>query len=212
MTADPDRRWFARWIVVVTAGESVGFLAPAIVGATFADTAWFVPLLIAAGAVEGAVLAAAQLVVLRSLLPRIRAARWVWLTAVGAVAAYLLGLLPSTLAPMWTGWAWPAQGLFFLVLGALLLSTIGAAQWVELRRHVADAGWWIVGTAAAWLVALALFLTVATTLWHEGQDRLATIAVGVGAGILMAVSMATVTGITLREMLRRQPGSGRGGQ
>lgn len=135
----------------------------------------------------------------------LRAARWVWLTATGAVAAYILGLLPSTLAPMWTGWAWPAQGVFFIVVGALLLATIGVAQWVELRRHVGGAAWWILGTAAAWLVGLAIFLTVATTLWYEGQDRFAAIAVGVGAGILMAVSMATVTGITLAEMLRRQP-------
>ena len=43
-----------RWIVVVTAGEAVGFAVPAVVGALlFDESAWIlVPALLTAGAIE----------------------------------------------------------------------------------------------------------------------------------------------------------------
>ncbi|MFE7846319.1 hypothetical protein ACFUTX_14120 [Microbacterium sp. NPDC057407] len=196
--------WLGRWIAVVTLGETVGFAAPALVGAAFSDSPALVPLLLGAGAVEGAVLATAQLVVLRRLLPSIRPWVWVAVTAAGAVAAYVIGMVPSTLAPVWSTWPWPARALMFVVLGAALLSTIGGAQWLELRRLVRGAGWWVGGTAAAWLVGLAIFLLVAMPLWHEGQSVAVAVAIGLGAGVLMALAMSTVTGLTLAALLRRQ--------
>jgi hypothetical protein len=53
-----------RWVLVVTLGEAIGFMVPAVVGAGIAAASWRqLPILIAmvlAGAVEGAVLGAAQ--------------------------------------------------------------------------------------------------------------------------------------------------------
>lgn len=53
-----------RWMLVVTLGEAIGFMVPAVVGAGMSAASWApLPILIAmvlAGAVEGAVLGAAQ--------------------------------------------------------------------------------------------------------------------------------------------------------
>jgi hypothetical protein len=52
-----------RWVLVVTLGEAIGFMVPAVVGAGIAAASRQLPILIAmvlAGAVEGAVLGAAQ--------------------------------------------------------------------------------------------------------------------------------------------------------
>ena len=198
----PDRRWLASWIWIVAAGEALGFLAPATVGVVFSQSTALVPLLLIAGAIEGAVLGSAQAIVLRRRLPRLRATAWVALTAAGAVVAYAAGMIPSSTADIWTSWAWPAQAALFAGVAVVLLLSIGTAQWLELRRHVQRAVWWIPGTAAAWLVALALFFAITTPLWHSGQAVAIAVLVGVVAGLAMAAMMATITGLILLLLLR----------
>jgi hypothetical protein len=179
-----------RWTLRVSAGEAVGFLAPATVGAaTVGAGRAAVPLLLAAGAVEGAVLGWAQSTVVRSALPALRPGRWVALTAAGAAVAWLLGLSASAI-----GGPEPGRIVVAAALGCVLLVSLGLAQWVELRHHVPRAWRWVVITAAAWLLALAVFMAVATPLWHEGQPVGEVIAVGVAAGLLMAVTQAATTG------------------
>lgn len=189
------------WTATVTAAETVGFLAPAVVGVVTVSLPWWggLPALLAAGAVEGAVLGWAQATVLRRELPALRRDRWTALTAAAAVAAYVLGAgmtYAGTAAPWWL------QVGLFPVLGVALLCTIGAAQWVELRHHVPRAGRWIGWTAAAWLCALGAFLAIASPLWHEGQAVGYGIAVGVVAGVVMAAVQAVVTGWGLVRLLR----------
>lgn len=203
-----DGGWLLRWIVVVATAEAVGFIAPAIVGVQASDSPALIPLLLLAGAVEGALLGCGQAVVLRMRLPRLRVRAWVLLTVIGAVAAYSVGMIPSALSPLWTTWGWPAQAALLAGVALVLLLSIGGAQWLELRRHLWRAGWWIAGTAAAWLVALALFLTIAMPLWHEGQDPGTAILVGVVAGLVMATAMAAVTGVTIQVLLRGPRGYG----
>lgn len=193
-------RLFRVWTVTVTVAESVGFLAPALVGVATADRAWQValPALLGAGAVEGAVLGWAQATVLRSALPALRRARWVLATTAGAVTAYVLGVGMAAAggsAPVWL------QVALYPVLGLALLATIGGAQWLELRHHVAAAGRWVLWTAAAWLLALGAFLAIATPLWHEGQRPEQAVAVGVAAGVVMAAVQAAVTGWGLARLL-----------
>jgi hypothetical protein len=86
--------------------------------------------------------------------------------------------------------------------GAVLFS-VGTAQWLELRRLVRGAGWWVAGTAAAWTLALGAFLAIATPLWHEGQEPALSVLIGIGAGLVMAVVMAISTGAVLEAILRR---------
>ncbi len=182
-----------RWICVVTAAEFGGFLLPAAVGAINADAAVgvAVPVLVAAGAVEGAALGLGQAAVLRGVVPGLSLPRWVGATASAASVAYLLGFLPSILLSPWA----------LIGLAALPL-TMGFAQWLVLRRHVSGAAGWIAVTAMAWVAGLAAFLAIATPLWHEGQAVGEIVAVGAAAGLVMAVIVATITGLGLREILR----------
>jgi hypothetical protein len=83
------------------------------------------------------------------------------------------------------------------VAAALLLGSLGTAQWFELRRHVSRAWRWIAGSAAAWAAALAVFMLVAPPLWQPGQPAWLIAAIGVAAAVLMALAMALVTGLVL---------------
>jgi len=189
-------------MVTVTAAEAAGFAVPAGVGALTAGSspAVSVPALLAAGAVEGALLGWGQAAVLRRVLPGFPARRWVVVTSAAAVLAYAIGLAPSTLAPLWAGW--PAGVLIPVValLGLVLLNSIGTAQWTILRRLVPRAGRWIAGTAVAWLGGLAVFLAVSMPLWHPGQALAAIVGIGLFAGLLMAATMAAITGLTVRRL------------
>lgn len=195
----PERSFFIRWTVTVTVAETAGFIAPAFVGIITTDLPWYagLPTLLAAGAAEGAVLGWAQAAVLRDALPGVRFRRWVMLTAGAAVAAYVLGMAVA-LAATESGWV---RVVLPALCGALLLSSIGGAQWLELRHHVARATSWIPTTAAAWLFALGAFLIIATPLWHEGQRVWITVLIGVGAGAVMAFVQAAVTGWWLLRLL-----------
>ena len=204
MTGRPllDRSPFIRWTATVTAAESVGFVAPAVVGTLTADLPWYgaLPALLAAGAVEGAVLGWAQASVLRRVLPGVRGRRWVMLTAGAAVAAYVLAMT-AVLAATTSGWVRIAVPV---VCGVLLLLSIGGAQWLELRHHLARAATWVPATVVAWLLALGTFLAIATPLWHEGQRVWLTVLIGIGAGVVMAFVQAAVTGWWLLRLLSRR--------
>jgi hypothetical protein len=196
-----------RWVVVVTLGECLGFAAPAVVGALLLDAppAVLVPALLAAGAVEGALLGVSQWLVLRTELPRLPVVRWAGLTAVGAVLAYAAGLLPSATSDTWSSWPVAAQVTMFVVLGSAVLATIGTAQWIELRHHLNAAGRWVLGTALAWAAALTTFGLISTPLWQEGQSVALRVLIGVFAGLIMAGVMAVITGRVMRALLRRNP-------
>ncbi|MEU4450250.1 hypothetical protein AB0F44_02915 [Nocardioides sp. NPDC023903] len=186
------RSWFVRWTVTVTVAETLGFIAPAFIGTitTGLPTYAALPALLAAGAVEGAVLGWAQVTVLRRAVPGVNVLRWVMLTAGAAVVAYLLG----TVVTLAAAGSESVRIVVSALCGALLLASIGGAQWIELRHHVARAVTWIPVTAVAWLLALGVFLAIATPLWHEGQRVWVAIMIGVGAGAVMAFVQATVTG------------------
>ena len=202
--ADSPRRttFLVRWVAWVSAGESLGFLAPAAaqsVSVAFWPAAG-VPLLVLAGLVEGAVLGWFQGRVLESRLPAVSVRHWVLLTAAAAAVAWTVGLL-SFSSESWQGWPAAAQIVTGTGAAMVLLVSIGLAQWFELRRHVPGAWRWIAGSAAAWAVGLGVFMAVATPLWQPGQDLWLTAAIGIGAAVLMAVAMAAVTGLVLVRLL-----------
>lgn len=202
--ARADSRLLLTWVAWVSAGEALGFLAPALaqVVTTQLNPSAITPALVAAGAVEGAVLGWSQARVLKRRLPTLSAARWIAGTAVAAAIAWFIGLLLSSDPEAWPAWPLGGQIVVGALAAAVLLGSIGFAQWLELRRHVARSGWWVAGTAAAWCVGLSVFLAVATPLWQPGQALWLTLLIGVAAGALMAVSMAVVTGLVLVRMLR----------
>jgi hypothetical protein len=184
------------WLVRVTAGELAGFTVPAAVGALTAASATAVqlPALVAAGAVEGAVLGAAQASVLRRVLPGLSVARFAAATAGAAALAYLIAMVPVALGERLTALPLPLLVALGAVLGAALLATIGTAQWLVLRRLRSGTGFWVPLTGLAWALGLGVFTAVATPLWQEGQPLALTIAIGVLGGLGMAATVAVITG------------------
>lgn len=193
------------WVAWVSAGEAAGFLAPALaqVVVSQVNPAAITPALVAAGAVEGAVLGWSQARVLKRRLPALSAPRWIAGTAVAAAIAWLIGMLLWSDSGAWPAWPLGVQVVVGALAAAALLCSIGFAQWLELRRRLSRSGWWVAGTAAAWCLGLAVFFGVATPLWQPGQAPWLTVLIGVVAGGLMAVSMAVVTGLVLVRMLRQ---------
>jgi hypothetical protein len=146
---------------------------------------------------EGVVVGYAQWRVLRGPLPALSRASWVRATALGAGIAWVLGMLSSTVISAVTGPVdsavggaaapvepapiviYPAAAALGLVLGPILASV----QVVVLRRHVANAWWWVPANGLAW--ALALPLT------YLGPSVMADLGVNVlGVGVLLASVIA----------------------
>lgn len=208
--AHDPRRVRRAWVAATTLGDAVGFLVPGVVASVAYD--WhaelFLAVMVVAGVVEGTVLGLAQSFVLaREFLGFSRTA-WVTVTALGAGAAWFLGMLPSTSYPIWRDWPpWLLVPLG-LTTGLALLGSIGFAQWLVLRRHVARSRTWVPANALAWLLGLGLMLAVATPLWREGQSTAVVVAIGAVAGLLMAFTVAVVTGAWLGRLVRpRTPGT-----
>ena len=201
----PDRadRFLRNWLFWVSLGETVGFLVPVLAQLAFAGSPVVAPALILAGAVEGTVLGWTQATVLRSRVTALNRRRWVGATAIAGAGAWFIGLLPAEWAEVWQRWPATAQFAAGILLATVLLCALGFAQWFELRRHLRGAGWWILGSAAAWGAGLAVFFAVATPLWAPGQAVALVLLVGVLAGVLMAVSMALVSGVVLHLLLRQ---------
>jgi cation-transporting P-type ATPase E len=205
-----DRRaLWRRWVVAAFVGETLGFLFPVLVVVLGADD-WSdglrLPLLTAAGAAEGAVLGLAQSRVLTRVLPGFPAVAWTARTAAAAALAWLVGLTPSLLAETWTGWPAPLLLATAVPAGLVLLLSIGTAQWTVLRGRVRGAARWIGWTALAWVAGLAVFGAVAPPLWRPGQPTWLVALIGAGAGALMALTMAAVTGRGVVDLLADRPG------
>ncbi len=198
------------WTGWVTAGEFLGFSVPALAGALSGSgpAPAMAVLLVAAGAIEGTVLGAAQGHVLRRVLPDLNYRRWVVATACGAALAWAIGLVPmltdGRLFDLPTVMLIPVAA----VLGAVLLASIGTAQWLVLRTSVQHSRWWILTTAGAWTAGLLIFTAVTTPLWQPGQSVLAITAIGVLGGLLMAATVAALTGWALLRLVRNPATNG----
>lgn len=91
-----------------------------------------------------------------------------------------------------------------VLLGTLLLASIGTAQWLVLRHLVHRSGWWILLTGVAWTAGLLIFTSVTTPLWQPGQSQLVIAAIGVLGGLLMAGTVAAVTGWGMVRLTHRE--------
>jgi hypothetical protein len=199
-----DAATWWRWVSRVTLGEAAGFLFPVLVVLSGADDLaagpWLAALLLA-GAAEGAVLGWAQSSVLATLIPELSRTDWILRTAMAAAVAWGIGLGPSTWAAGVVDLPVVAVVVLAVSAGVVLLCSIGLAQWTVLRRHVPAAVRWIAWTAGAWMVALGVFTAVTTPLWQPGQGAVTVSLIGVLGGLLMAATMAAVTGVGLLRLL-----------
>jgi len=197
-----------RWISWVVAGEGVGFLAPTAgfaLTSTLAATPWAAYVtMIVAGALEGALLGAAQAAALKGPPLAVPRLRWIAVTAAGAAFAWALGMLAPTLtdaghAPDLTR----PSAWFALAWGALLLlGSIPVAQWTVLRAVLPRAWRWVPLSMGAWLVGL-VFTFLPSPFIDESTPPGVLAASYAVAGVAMAATVATVTGVGLRRMLPR---------
>lgn len=133
--------------------------------------------MVALGAMEGAVVGASQWLVVRQVLSALHARVWIAATALGAAAAWALGMLPSTIMTI-AGSTGPqsappdiptaAQVGLAAALGAVAGAVLAVFQWRALRRHVRHAIWWIPANAVAWALGMPLLFRIAGSAPPEG--------------------------------------------
>lgn len=198
------RPLWRRWTKTVTIGETLAFSIPAVAGALIAAADLgplaSAPVILAAGLGEGLVLGFSQALVVRRALPAISSRSWIAATALGALIAWAVSLVPTSIGEGLEDLAPGVLAAGGLVLGVIFLLSIGGLQWRVLREQVPRAGWWIAAVAAGWVAALTAFMAIASPLWQEGQALGLIIAIGVGAGLVMALVMAAITGYALMRL------------
>ena len=202
-----------RWTLATTVGELLGFAVPALAGAAvilalgepdgLATALAFAALLTLAGAGEGAVLGTAQARVLVRAIPALSRRAWVIATALAAALAWSIGMLPSTVIGRWE--IPPLLiGAAAVVLVPVLLGSIGAAQWLVLRRSLPGAALWIPANAIAWIAGLP-FTVVPPMLLPNSSPVAAFVTVGIAGGVLMGATVGAITGVALVRLLRAAP-------
>jgi hypothetical protein len=175
-----------RWIVGITAAESLGYVAPALAGILSARylSGPSAVLSTSAGFIEGLCLGFGQ----ATLLPlKVSRRRFVLATAIAAstVWASVFGLMQLGSS----GLSWKVKGPLILVAGLAALSAIGVAQWLVLRRVMPRSGGWIAWTALAWTVALPMSF-LPGPLVDEATPLATHVVLWCLGGVLMAYVMA----------------------
>lgn len=205
--AQPDRlvskRLWLHWTLANAWGELVGLGAVAGLGylvasrlgesssavAVIALAAVFVAL----GAVEGFVVGLAQQQVLRRALPAVSG--WVRATVIGAVAAWAIGMLPSTVMSMVAqapGGSPPAisdwQRLLLAAgLGLVAGPMLAFFQWRQLRVVVPHAWLWLPANALAWAVGMPVIFAAAHAVAQQRSWQAAVATVGLALALAGAL-------------------------
>ena len=215
-----ERALWVRWVGANTLGETIGLGFTAIVAVAVAsagDTGRLALVvaaaaaLVAAGAVEGVAVGYAQWRVLRGPLATLRARSWVLATVIGAVVAWTLGLVPSTLAGgAGEGGAPPVsaavQYLLAALMGFVLGPVLGVPQWRVLRRFVPHAGRWVLANAAAWAAGMPVIFLAAGNVPPGAPPWLIALAV-LGACAAAGALVGAVHGVWLVWLLRARAGA-----
>ena len=151
---------------------------------------------VASGAIEATLVGLAQWWAMHPWFPMIKRTSWWLATLIGALVAYVLGYLPSTLmslsdqasqtqAPA----AEPAQWLVMLLavgLGAVGGVVLAFPQWLTLRRNVRGASIWIPANMLAWMVGMPIiFLGIDAAQKLDGLFWLIVFI----AGVLLLVGL-----------------------
>lgn len=129
--------------------------------------------MVAAGALlEGVVVGFAQARVLKRAVVGFATRSWILATALGAGVAWLLGMVPSTVAALSATPQEPSasgpEGAIVLVLavglGFVLGPILATPQYFVLKRFVRQAWIWILANALAWAAGMAVVFAGAGTI------------------------------------------------
>jgi hypothetical protein len=216
----PERALWVRWVGANTLGETIGLgftalVAVAVAGAGDTGRVSLVvaaaAALVAAGAVEGVAVGYAQWRVLRDPLAALRARSWVLATVIGAVVAWTLGMVPSTLAAGTGEGGVPpfsdaVQYLLAALMGLVLGPVLGVPQWRVLRRFVPRAGQWVLANAVAWAAGMPVIFLAAGSV-PAGAPLWLLAAAVLGACAAAGAVVGAVHGVWLVWLLRARAGT-----
>jgi hypothetical protein len=190
-----------RWVGSVAAAEALGIgtaaaltSRPTTPGAVLATAA-------VVGAVEGTALGLAQGWQLRSIVPGLRPARWVAVTAAVAVLAWLLSSIPQAATAGQAGAAggdrtgdlpWGLALLVGVPLGAVFGTLLGAGQAVLLRGRVPHPWRWTSATAIGWTLGFPVIMAAASAV-PAGAGTAAVLAAGAAAGAVAGLLLGAAT-------------------
>lgn len=170
----------------------------------------FAGVFILLGAFEGAVVGVAQRAVLLTRLPALRG--WVRATIVGAMVAWAIGMVPSTLMRLMQspGAMSPKEPTLATVLllaaglGVVAGPVLAAFQWLSLRKALPDkAAYWLPANAAAWAVGMPIIFLGAQA--NEFTSSAALIAGAIAFSVLLAGgAVGAVHGRVLLWLLSRE--------
>lgn len=219
----PRTAWelYRRWVLANTWAEGVGLGTTLLLGRAAAPlldrSGGPAPVLLGAVAavvlgvvLEGTVVGAAQELVLRRALPELRPRTWTFATMLGAGLAWVLGMVPSTIATLSSTPGVPSApseppavlryGLAVL-LGLITGPILGGAQWLVLRRYSRQARRWLWANAAAWAVGMPLiFAGMELVPWERGGVRVAAAIYAVCA--VAGTGVGAIHGRVLLRLLR----------
>jgi hypothetical protein len=165
------RLWF-RWVVANAVGEliglgttfAVGFAVFTILGEpkSIGAVIGMFLLMVTTGAIEGVVIGLSQWLAMRSCFPGMSRRSWVAATLLGALVAWFLGSIPSTVMSLGTenAQATAAEPELFIMLlvagamGAVAGVVLALPQSLVLRRAVDKAWWWLPANSAAWFFGM----------------------------------------------------------
>lgn len=183
---------------------------------TVAASVVAIALMTATGAVEGMVVGLWQWSVLRRSFANIKRRAWVWATVVGALVAWFLGSLPSTLMDMGaqqSAATMPEPELATVLLlavgmGLVLGAVLAYPQWRVLRRAVEGAWLWVPANSLAWAVGMAgIFATIdVAQAYATAQGSLSTVwaVLIVALGLLISGALVgAVHGVALVRLARK---------
>jgi hypothetical protein len=169
-----------------------------------------VAMIVIATLLEGVVVGVAQWRVLRRRLAGLRWRRWTGATALGALVAWTLGMVPATLMSLaeGSGEAPPPEpgaavviALAF-VMGLVLGPILAFFQWRVLRHHLPRAGWWIPANSVAWAVGMTGIFAAAGVL-PEGTSMLVMVGVLALSCLVAGAVVGAIHGVVLVWLLRR---------
>jgi hypothetical protein len=216
---DKQMLWL-RWVAANACGELLGL------GTTFAVVALvfsrlpnqqsagvvLVSFLVAvgSGAIEATLVGLAQWWAMHPWFPTITRRAWWLATLVGALVAYVLGYLPSTLMSLGeqasqTPAAEPPQLIMLLFaagLGAVAGAVLSFAQWLAMRSKVDRAGWWMPANMLAWLVGMPIIFWGIDAA-QKGQPPLQAVLLLAGVLFLTGAVIGAIHGAFLVRLARQ---------
>jgi hypothetical protein len=204
--------WF-RWIVANSLAEFIGlgiiatiaYVLVTLLGEpTGLKAMVFAIGFVVLGAFEGLVVGSAQSWVLKKRIAELQG--WVAATVIGAVVAWLLGMLPSTIMSVGdstTGDQPPnisenVQLLLAIALGLATGPVLAFFQWLRLRHYLSrNSIWWLAANALAWAVGMPAIFMGADLAARASTPIMAIATVGLSLLIAGALVGAVHGGILI---------------